>query len=206
MRMRKSYESRLPAPSRRIPWKRKTTIQQTLEFLASRATVLAAVLAFYLLPAHAGQGVHDLDAGFLRELAEARQATAPFHDIEKAIEAGWWLEASPCEETALGGMGHHYVNLDLWFSGGMLDVTLPQALFYEPQKNGRMRLVGVEYIVPVSQFQQGDPAPRLFDREFHFNPFIPGGGAWTLHVWIWRNNPEGTFADWNPKVSCQYAQ
>ncbi|HEX9707342.1 MAG TPA: hypothetical protein VGA24_06845 [Steroidobacteraceae bacterium] len=23
-----------------------------------------------------------------------------------------------------------------------------------------------------------------------------------IHVWAWRNNPDGTFADWNPRVSC----
>lgn len=166
---------------------------------------LVLALVWPLVPVHAGDGVQELSTEFLRDLAEARAATAAFHDIDKAIEAGWWLEASPCEETALGGMGHHYVNLDLWFSGGQLDVTLPQALLYELQKNGRMRLVGVEYIVPISQFTEGDPHPELFGRELHFNPFIPGGGGFALHVWIWRHNPEGMFADWNPKVSCEHA-
>lgn len=168
--------------------------------------ILLLALAWPLMPAHAGQGIQDLETEFLQDLAAARSATAAFHDIDKAIDAGWWLQASPCEETGLGGMGHHYVNLDLWFSGGLVDVTLPQALLYEPQKNGRLRLVGVEYIVPISQFTEGDSPPELFGQQFHFNPFIPGGGAWVLHVWIWRHNPEGMFADWNPKVSCQYAQ
>jgi hypothetical protein len=26
-----------------------------------------------------------------------------------------------------------------------------------------------------------------------------------LHVWHFRENPSGVFADWNPRVSCQYA-
>lgn len=24
-----------------------------------------------------------------------------------------------------------------------------------------------------------------------------------LHVWAWKNNPSGMFADWNPMVSCE---
>ncbi len=25
---------------------------------------------------------------------------------------------------------------------------------------------------------------------------------YALHVWAWRSNPDGVFADWNPNVSC----
>jgi hypothetical protein len=24
-----------------------------------------------------------------------------------------------------------------------------------------------------------------------------------LHVWAWKTNPSGMFADWNPRVSCE---
>jgi hypothetical protein len=33
--------------------------------------------------------------------------------------------------------------------------------------------------------------------------FLP---IFKLHIWLWQNNPSGTFADWNPKVSCQHAE
>jgi hypothetical protein len=147
------------------------------------------------------------DASFLdpvsrMELAMARGATAAFHDLESAVAAGWWLRASPCEESALGGMGHHYVNLETWGAG--LDVTRPQALLFEPQRNGRMRLVGVEYIVPRSVLGPEGPAPELFGQRFHWNEFAVGG-IWALHVWLWRHNPAGLFADWNPNVTCEFA-
>ena len=25
---------------------------------------------------------------------------------------------------------------------------------------------------------------------------------WALHAWIWKFNPSGTFAMWNPDVNC----
>ena len=25
---------------------------------------------------------------------------------------------------------------------------------------------------------------------------------YTLHVWAWKENPNGTFVNWHPKVSC----
>ena len=28
---------------------------------------------------------------------------------------------------------------------------------------------------------------------------------WYLHVWAWRKNPEGMFADFNPAVQCPEA-
>jgi hypothetical protein len=30
-------------------------------------------------------------------------------------------------------------------------------------------------------------------------------GLYLLHVWLWRSNPSGLFADWNPNVSCRHA-
>ena len=36
-------------------------------------------------------------------------------------------------------------------------------------------------------------------RGFH----LPGAALYELHVWAWRDNPNGTYVDWNPKVSCE---
>ena len=50
-------------------------------------------------------------------------------------------------------MGVHYVNLSLVNGATLLgntqnhDPTKPQALIYEPQANGEMKLVAVEYII-----------------------------------------------------------
>jgi hypothetical protein len=133
-----------------------------------------------------------------RELAAARAATARFQRVQVA-EMADYEQGSPCvEHPVLGGMGYHWVNFGLM---GGLDVTKPQALLYEPMSNGRLRLVGLEWIMPFSADAPADgPPPVLFGQEFHHGP--PG---WILHVWVWTHNPSGMFEDWNPNVSCQYA-
>jgi hypothetical protein len=105
----------------------------------------------------------------------------------------------------VGAMGVHFVNLDL--VDGKPEVNRPEALIYEV-KNGRARLVGVEYIVPVDAWNPAPgepPVPVLEGQLFHFNESPNRFGLpafYELHVWAWRDNPNGTFADWNPNVSC----
>jgi hypothetical protein len=142
-----------------------------------------------------------------RLLAAARAATARYQDATAGEAAGWLGEhdghPEPCVyHGVLGGMGYHYVNGGLMGPPDALDVTKPQALLYEPQRNGRRLLVGVEYIVPGDIVGPDGPAPGLFGQDFRWNPVQQ---IWALHVWIWRNNPSGMFFDWNPKVSCEFA-
>lgn len=133
-----------------------------------------------------------------RQLAAARAGTAGFHKVEDALTAGF-EPVSPCvEDPSEGGMGYHYANPE----NTALDPAYPQLLLYEPQKNGRLRLVGVEYLVPYAVVPESAAPPRLFEQDFHPTPHLE---AWTLHAWVWRNNPAGLFADYNPRVSCQYA-
>jgi len=127
-------------------------------------------------------------------LAAARRATAAYHRVERAVDDGW-VEFTPCIDGEEGGMGYHYVNVNLL--DGDLDPAAPEALLYEPTSNGRLRLVAVEYIVP---YDESDGPPSLFGQVFH-----PGPPGWTLHAWVWKNNPAGMFADWNPNVSCEHA-
>ncbi len=135
-----------------------------------------------------------------QELAELRRVTAPFHDINTAKAAGWSDSLTDCMENPPdGGMGFHFAN-DAYIDG-TAEVTRPQLLMYEPEKNGQMRLVGVEYIIPFSVVGPTDPAPQLFGHEFHQNVAF---GIWGLHAWVWKHNPSGMFADWNPTVSCKY--
>ena len=76
---------------------------------------------------------------------------------------------------------------------------------YEP-KNGRLELVGVEYIVLADQWDAENPAPPvLMGQVFNYvgRPNRYGIPAfYELHVWAARDNPNGAFADWNPRVSC----
>jgi hypothetical protein len=89
----------------------------------------------------------------------------------------------------------------------MLDERYPEALIYEPVGNAR-RLVGVEYIVDAATWlaAHDNAPPQLEGQDFQFvdapNRFgIPS--FFELHVWAWRDNPQGAFVDWNNDVSCE---
>jgi hypothetical protein len=139
-----------------------------------------------------------------RELAALRRLVAPFHNFERAQAAGWAVQVTPClENPAEGGMGFHYGNPAYINDGGAVDVLQPELLLFEPQRNGQMRLVGIEYIVLFSDRGPDQPAPELFGHQFHQ---VPDAGLWGLHVWPVFHNPSGLFADWNPRVSCDYAE
>jgi hypothetical protein len=73
---------------------------------------------------------------------------------------------------------------------------------YEPTVGGKLTLVGAEYITSKGPTE-------LHNHLFNFvsGPNRYGDGAfYELHVWAWKTNPTGTFADWNPEVSCDAAQ
>ncbi len=139
------------------------------------------------------------DAGAKRDLAEARQATARFHNVDKARAAGY-LPAEHCVEApGLGAMGFHNPNPDLMDLA--VDHRKPELLLYAPEKDGGLRLVGIEYFVPYV----GQAAPELFGQRFDgpmagHEPGMPE--HYDLHVWLWKHNPDGMFAPFNPKVSC----
>ncbi|HET6569832.1 MAG TPA: hypothetical protein VFG50_17840 [Rhodothermales bacterium] len=137
-----------------------------------------------------------------RQLAALRRATAAFHDVEKAEAAGWNVQFPPecLTHAELGGMGVHR------FNPGLVDdtviVTQPELIVYEPQANGRLRLVAVEYIIPFSIRPRDAAPPTLFGRPFMQNETYD---VWALHAWAWKHNPRGTFQNFNPKVTCAYA-
>lgn len=135
-----------------------------------------------------------------RWLAGLRAATAPFHQIETAKQADWDAQITGCMDLpGTGGMGEHWGNPGL--IDGKPEALLPELLVYEPQKNGRKRLVAVEYIVPFDLWTEAEP-PSLHGVDFHRNEAF---GLWVLHAWVWKHNKAGMFADWNPDVSCKYA-
>ena len=138
-----------------------------------------------------------------RDLATLRASTAGFHRFDVAKQAGYtFLFMNMCMEDGspakLGGMGYHYVNTTLL--DGSVDVANPEALLYAPDRNGRLDLVAVEYVIPKAAWSAAQP-PELFGKQFKLNAF----DLWALHVWVWEKNPSGLYADWNPRVSCANA-
>lgn len=135
-----------------------------------------------------------------------RQATKQFLDINSAIAAGYGPYLGCVSGSDHGAMGVHYVNPNLL--NGTIDARQPQALIYEPSPNGQMRLVGVEYIADATTWLENNSGPPVLDGQvfllvgspnrFNTPPFFE------LHVWAWRDNPQGSFVDWNDNVSCAH--
>lgn len=136
-----------------------------------------------------------------QQLAALRRLTAHFHNFQGSQAAGYTILATGCRENPpIGAMGFHYLNLA--YVDGTVTPLEPELVIYEPRKNGELRFVGVEYIIPYAILPETASPPVLFGREFLQNP---GDQLWMMHVWVGRNNPDGLFATWNPNVSCQYA-
>ncbi len=136
-------------------------------------------------------------------LGALRGAIAPFHRIERANDALWPDQITGCmvdEEGGRGGMGFHYGDMDR-IMDGVIEELAPELLVYEPQKNGRMRLVAVEYAVPITPANTSIP-PVLHGVPFHRNDVF---GLWVLHAWIFEHNPAGILEDWNPRITCDHA-
>ncbi len=136
------------------------------------------------------------------ELAPVRAATAGYHRLAAAQEAGYELVPGLDHcfgNPGVGAMGYHYIDVDALDT--TLEATHPEAMVYASQPNGRLRLVAVEYIVPADAWDASGSSvlPELFGQEFHLNADL---GVYVLHAWIWKNNPAGIFEDWNPNVTC----
>ena len=125
-----------------------------------------------------------------------RKANDRFKDVTAAVSAGYG--PNPCASSPTGGaMGIHYGNAG-YMKDNPIDIARPQAVMYEPMSDGKLQLVAVEYI----SFK--GPASldgHLFNfvgapNRYGLDPF------YELHVWAWKDNPAGAFADNNPKVSC----
>lgn len=128
-------------------------------------------------------------------LRRVTQATARFHSTTQASRAGY--TATPCVAVpGVGGMGEHWVNEALIDT--VFDPLQPEVLLYEPQQDGTYRLVAIEYIVIDIGQERPSFGGHLFDVD---GTPIPAP-HWSLHVWLWRDNPNGLFTPFNPSVTC----
>ncbi len=164
-------------------------------------------------------------AGGQSGVAQARNATAPFHDLETAKQAGYTLElADGSQKTCItdlaqpsaGAMGVHMVNLGLLddpstaapFDDTTLDPTRPEVLVYEQRNDGTLKLVALEYVVFQAAWAAEHGAgsrPSLFGVPFDANSGARYGlpPFWALHAWVWKPNPTDMFFQWNPDVVCK---
>jgi hypothetical protein len=169
--------------------------------LAIAIAALAVAAAFGTTMASANSG----DEG--RNLTDVRAATAPLANLDVAMAAGYGKVKGCAQNPGTGAMGQHYVKGDL-VADPALNPLRPEALVFEPRGDGSYRLVAVEYIVIKADWEKANGAtvPRLYDKPLELvtapNPYeLPD--FYELHLWLWKSNPLGLFADWNPRVSCR---
>jgi hypothetical protein len=175
---------------------------KTKRFLLIGAAA-AALLAAYSIAQAGTIQPHQSNAGATL-IQEVRRATAPYQNVAAVEAAGYALFHGCVNGPQAGAMGVHFVNGDL-VGDGKVDALKPEALMYE-MKNGQMQLVGVEYVVFAEAWDAANKTPPMLKGQlftYNSSPNRYGIPAfYALHVWT-KPNPNGAFADWNPRVSCE---
>ncbi len=185
-------------------------------------TIIAAALA----AAAPGPGEPTLD--------EVRAATARFQDVKVALAEGYVRDPGNMCDTApmmgrpksLGGMGSHFVRPDVLGitappnprvdgNGVHTDFRKPSILIYEPRADGSLELVAVENLVFKKAWHEagneGRPTFHGIEYDYMFDdPATPVDEAhmfephYDRHVWLYRPNANGMFAQYNPTVTCRF--
>ena len=159
-----------------------------------------------VMPLFAQDMSHSHQTAPAKLVQDVRNATRQFLDVNNAGPAGYGPAFGCVSGPDHGAMGIHYVNGAL-VGDGEIQLEYPEALIYEPVGNAR-RLVGVEYIVDAATWLKAhnNVPPSLDGQDFQLvaapnrfalKPFFE------LHVWAWRDNPQGAFVDWNNAVTCE---
>ena len=158
-------------------------------------------------PLFAQEPAHQNHAVPAKLVQDVREVTQKFLDVNNAGPSGYEPAFGCVTGPDHGAMGIHYVNMD-FVKDGEIYLEYPEALIYEPVGNKR-QLVGVEYIVDAATYlkNHNGATPSLDGQDFQLvaapnrfalDPFFE------LHVWAWRDNPQGAFVDWNNDVSCEH--
>ena len=141
-------------------------------------------------------------------LTAVRNATSRFQSITQASHEGYKNEFGCVSGGDFGAMGIHFVN-DALVGNGVIDLEKPQIILYEALPNGGAKITGADYLVLADAWDAKHPGvtPELMGQHFHYfetpNRFgLPA--FYTLHVWAWKENPNGAFSNWNPNVSCEF--
>jgi hypothetical protein len=151
------------------------------------------------------------NTGLDDELAQLRRVTARFHRVEEAIAAGYelgWVNGSGVRiitgcvaHPTEGAMGYHYFKQEL-VDDLEVDPLRPEVLVYVSAPHGGLQLAAVEWVVrgPNTNPPGVSDPPSVLGMEMHI--LVPAVGFWLKHAWIWKHNPAGMFADWNPEITC----
>ncbi len=171
--------------------------------------IIATLTALVLLTAGLAAGA----AARGSTLQAVRAATARFDSVKRAEQAGYGPFYQCTEEPGVGTMGQHYANGAL-VGDPAIDPLQPEVLVYEPMANGKLRLVALEYVQLAPGVPRSATPPTVFGIPMKWTPGPENTEGLTanryglpnfyqLHYWLYKANPSGTFADWNPRVSCR---
>lgn len=123
------------------------------------------------------------------ELQQAKIATAKYNDFDQAIADGY-VDIN----VVVPEMGYHFLKMDNL--NATFEYDKPEILVYNKEENGRMKLVALEYAVPIS-LSSNAPSGFTGDND-HWSVYQ--GVLWTLHAWLWEYNPDGVFNATNPLI------
>ena len=192
-----------------------TTIKTSIHRFNTRfcLTLFSGVMACSTLLAADGPATQEAEQSHAAHAQDApaklvqlvRDATKQFVNVNAATAAGYQPFLGCVSGPDHGAMGNHYVNGAL-VGDGVLDASRPEVLIYEPSDGG-LQLVGVEFVVIADTWLASHSSPPVLEgQSFQFvdSPNRYGLPAhFELHVWAWRDNPNGAFVDWNNKVTCE---
>ena len=159
----------------------------------------------------------------VESLQQLARELEPFKDVEYALSQGY-VPVSDCEvHPELGVMGYHYASPQLLGIrppvggrvngvGTYTDMSPPAILLYVPDGHGGLELAGIEGLVFAEAWHEENKHPPKFrGREWDYmeddpdtevdeaHGFMP---HYDLHIWLFSENPSGTYAQWNPSLSC----
>ncbi len=129
-------------------------------------------------------------------LKSVKQATSRFHSMGQAIKAGYVPSDHCVSVPGLGGMGYHWANPSL--IDPVFDPLKPEVVLYASGPGGKLRLVAIEYIV----INVGQPRPMFGSQPFNIGGTPTPAPHWSLHVWLYHDNPNGMFTPFNPTITC----
>ena len=165
-------------------------------------------------------------------LDQVRAGADRYRDVRVAIAEGYTTDNKCVTAEMLGfpeeqgAMGLHYVRRDLLGlpgkpkgriagTGTYTDFSKPAMLVYEPQPDGSLELVAVENLVFKKAWEaagndsppgfRGNPYLLLEDKpETSLDEAHNFEAHYELHAWVFRDNPLGRFAAFNPNVTCRH--
>ncbi len=128
-----------------------------------------------------------------------RVAAAKYRNLDSAVAAGYPRTVAQClVHEHHGAMGYHHMNRA--YLDNKVEIDKPEILLYERLADSSYRLNGVEYIVPFARWPRDSTPPVLMGRRMYREDNLK---IWYMHVWAFKDNRDGLFANFNPSVRCR---